>query len=178
MAYALYIGFHPKTAIADMQNAVVKQNIDNIVRKSPEPTWDEFIAAQLEARDEQIAAKAQADAAAAEAARKAEMERLAAYAPPAPTAQPSGDCNSWMVAAGISDMANAYTLIMRESGCNPNAVNRSSGACGMGQQLPCGKWPHVWNEPVGALVDMQNYVYGRYGTWANALAHSYSHNWY
>jgi hypothetical protein len=90
----------------------------------------------------------------------------------------SGSCHDWMNAAGITDQASAYTLIMRESGCNPNAVNPSSGACGIGQQLPCGKWPHAWNDPIGGMIDMQNYVFARYGTWADALAHSYAHNWY
>lgn len=82
----------------------------------------------------------------------------------------SGTCSEWMAMAGITDTANAYQLIMGESGCNPNSVNASSGACGLGQQLPCGKWPHQWNDPVGALIDMQNYVYATYGSWANAWA--------
>jgi len=90
----------------------------------------------------------------------------------------SGSCSSLMAQAGITDTANAYKLIMRESGCNPNAVNPSSGACGMGQQLPCGKWVHTWNDPIGGLIDMQNYVMSRYGSWRNALAWHYSHNWY
>ncbi len=90
----------------------------------------------------------------------------------------TGTCSDWMTAAGVTDQANAYILIMRESGCNPNSVNRSSGACGIGQQLPCGKWPHTWNDPVGAMIDMQNYVVARYGSWANAVAHSTSVGWY
>lgn len=122
------------------------------------------------------------------AARKAEEERQAllaaqrartAYtASPVPTVAVTGDCHSWMAAAGIVDQVSAYQLILRESGCNPNARNASSGACGIGQQLPCGKWPHVWNDPVGAMIDMQAYVFGRYGSWANALAHSLANNWY
>ena len=90
----------------------------------------------------------------------------------------SGTCQDWMKSAGISDTASAYTLIMRESGCNPNAVNPSTGACGIGQQLPCGKWKHTWNDPVGAMKDMQTYVFSRYGSWANALAFHNSHGWY
>ena len=91
-----------------------------------------------------------------------------------------GKHEGWMNLAGIppSDWSVANELISRESGWNPNAVNASSGACGLGQQLPCGKWPHEWNEPVGALKDMQEYVIGRYGTWANALSWHDSHNWY
>lgn len=91
---------------------------------------------------------------------------------------PVGSCRDWMVQAGITDMDNAYILIMNESSCNPNAVNPTSGACGIGQQLPCGKWEHQWNDPVGAMIDMQNYVMNRYGSWANALQFHYSHNWY
>lgn len=90
----------------------------------------------------------------------------------------SGSCQDWMNAAGITDQVNAHILIMRESGCNPNAVNPSSGACGIGQQLPCGKWPHPWNDPIGGMIDMQNYVFARYGTWADAVAFSTANGWY
>lgn len=83
-----------------------------------------------------------------------------------------------MLAAGITDIPNATYLIMKESGCNPNAVNASSGACGIGQQLPCGKWPHQWNDPVGGMIDMQNYVFSRYGSWAAAAGHSQATGWY
>ena len=41
--------------------------------------------------------------------------------------------------------------IAKESKCDPNAVNPSSGACGIGQQLPCGKWAGAWNDPVASL---------------------------
>jgi len=99
---------------------------------------------------------------------------------PVTSVQPTGSCHDWMKQAGITDIANAYPLIMAESGCNPNAVNSSSGACGIGQQLPCGKWPHQWNDPVGGMIDMQAYVFGTYGSWANAYATflSRSPSWY
>lgn len=47
-----------------------------------------------------------------------------------------------------------------------------------GQQLPCGKWSGAWNDPVSALKNMHQYVLGRYGSWANAVAHSNSVGWY
>lgn len=97
---------------------------------------------------------------------------------PQAVSQPTGDCHTWMQQAGITNPGVAYTLIMRESGCNPNAVNPSSGACGIGQQRPCGKWPHTWNDPVGGMIDMQNYVFGRYGSWEAALSWWDSHHWY
>lgn len=102
--------------------------------------------------------------------------RGAVYASEQP--KPSGTCLDWMKAAGVTDIHNAFDLIMRESSCNPNAVNSSSGACGLGQQLPCGKWPHVWNDPIGGIIDMQNYVMARYGSWAGAVAHHDLHDWY
>jgi len=89
-----------------------------------------------------------------------------------------GTCHDWIRRAGISDVSTAYILIMKESTCNPSAVNPSSGACGLGQQLPCGKWAHTWNEPVGALKDMNGYVMARYGSWANALNFHLANNWY
>lgn len=97
---------------------------------------------------------------------------------PAKVAPVSGSCRDWMKQAGITDMETAYKLIMKESGCNPNAVNPSSGACGIGQQLPCGKWSHAWNDPVGGMIDMQNYVFNRYGSWSAAWSHSQAHGWY
>lgn len=160
---------------------LVGRYINSEINPKPAPTWDKRIQPQLARAEEQ---RVQADnerraAEAAEAQRQAEQTANTAQAPyTAPQSVVGGSCADWMNAAGISDQASAYKLIMRESGCNPNAVNASSGACGLGQQLPCGKWGHVWNEPVGALVDMQAYVYGRYGSWANALAFHYSHNWY
>ncbi len=91
---------------------------------------------------------------------------------------PTGTCAEWMTQAGITDPGNAIILINRESGCNPSATNRSSGACGIGQQLPCGKWDHPWNDPVGGMIDMQEYVVARYGSWANAVGFSNTHGFY
>jgi hypothetical protein len=97
-----------------------------------------------------------------------------------PTAQasavPSGSCHDWMVAAGVTDIANAYTIIMRESGCNPNAVNKSSGACGIPQALPCSKLGT--SDPVEQIRWMQNYVINRYGSWAGAVSFWNQHHWY
>lgn len=130
------------------------------------------------AHEANAASERRRDAEKAEAERQAQLATQAAYVPPAPSPQPTGDCASWMAEAGITDTASAIILINKESGCNPNAVNPSSGACGIGQQLPCGKWPHTWNDPVGSLIDMNAYVMERYGSWANALNFHLSNNWY
>ena len=90
----------------------------------------------------------------------------------------SGSCGEWIAQAGVSDVASAIELIRRESGCDPNAVNRSSGACGIAQELPCGKSGCGLGNPVCQIKWMQNYVNARYGGWANAIAWHNSHNWY
>lgn len=85
---------------------------------------------------------------------------------------PSGSHTDWMAAAGIAESDWVYVeyIISHESSWNPNAVNRSSGACGLGQQLPCGKWPHTWNDPVGGLIDASAYAHSRYGSWSAAYS--------
>jgi hypothetical protein len=118
-------------------------------------------------------------------ARKAEKLRIAQEqaqnAVLAEAVQPqavSGDCSSWMTAAGISHPL-ARDLIQRESGCNHQAVNPSSGACGIPQALPCSKLPQGINtSPVDQLIWMQNYIMGRYGSWEAAIAHHDANNWY
>lgn len=90
----------------------------------------------------------------------------------------SGTCEDWLASAGVSDLNSARTLISRESGCNPNAVNPSSGACGVAQELPCGKSGCSLGDGACQVRWMNGYVHSRYGSWANALGHSYRHNWY
>lgn len=98
--------------------------------------------------------------------------------PPAPVAQASGSCGEWMAQAGVTDMASASIIINRESGCNPNAVNKSSGAYGIPQALPASKIAHCGSNPVCQIQWMQDYVNRRYGGWAGAVAHSNSKGWY
>lgn len=124
---------------------------------------------------EQTKAAEKARLAAQEASERTLAQKVVNYV--APTVQAAtGSCSEWMVAAGVTDMANAAELIRRESGCNPNAVNRSSGACGIPQALPCSKLGT--NDPVAQIRWMQNYVNARYGGWAGAVAFWNAHNWY
>lgn len=98
----------------------------------------------------------------------------------APPASYTGSHADWLAAAGIdpADWSAAEILITRESTWNPNAVNPSSGACGLVQALPCSKLGPNWNDPVVALQWGDNYVKQRYGGWQGALAHSYANGWY
>lgn len=92
----------------------------------------------------------------------------------------SGSHADWMTAAGIdpADFSAVEILVSRESTWNPNAVNASSGACGLVQALPCAKLGPNWNDPVVALKWGDQYVKERYGGWQQALAHSYAYGWY
>jgi uncharacterized protein YabE (DUF348 family) len=90
-----------------------------------------------------------------------------------------GTKSDWLAASNIAEADWGYAdyLVTRESGWNPNAVNKSSGACGLPQALPCSKLGPNWNDPVVALNWMNTYV-GRYGGWAGAYAFWLVHHWY
>lgn len=130
----------------------------------------------LNAENESLKANLQAK----KEARLASMTGKGQETAPAPTVQVSGDKHTWLAASGIPEAHWGYvdSIVSRESGWNPNAVNKSSGACGLGQQLPCGKWAGAWNDPVAALKAMTGYVNGRYGGWPQAVAFWNANHWY
>lgn len=80
----------------------------------------------------------------------------------------SGSCNDWLAQAGVSDVTDAMALIAGESGCNPNSYNSSSGACGVAQELPCGKSGCSLGDGACQVKWMNGYVLSVYGSWANA----------
>ena len=75
-----------------------------------------------------------------------------------------GTKSDWLAASNIPQESWGYAdfMVQKESGWNPNAVNRSSGACGLAQALPCSKLGPNWSDPVVALNWMNSYVNGRY----------------
>lgn len=80
---------------------------------------------------------------------------------------------------GDSQWPAMETLIMKESGFNPKALNPSSGACGIPQALPCSKLPQGINTPVDQQIDwMIRYVKNRYGDPISALSFHRRMNWY
>lgn len=89
-----------------------------------------------------------------------------------------GSCDEWIAGAGITDLANAQYLIGKESRCNPYAVNRSSGACGIGQALPCSKMDCEMGDGACQVKWMNSYVMGRYGSWKAAADHHRRMGWY
>lgn len=199
LASSLILGFTAKTGAQPLleesrPDPVVAQAINTFLNPTPPPavvievTESRFDIEQREKREaEERAEKARKLALGQQKAKDSAVAKAKQKNVPKPTPEVKtyaevlpapGGCMDWMAQAGIVDKDSAYKLIMRESGCNPNARNKSSNACGIGQQLPCGKWAHQWNDPVGGMIDMQGYVLARYGSWANALAHSYRFDWY
>lgn len=92
-----------------------------------------------------------------------------------------GTKDQWLSASKIPQDQWGYAewLVQRESGWNPNARNRSSGAYGLAQCLnkPSNSLCYS-NNPVDQLNWMHGYVMGRYGSWEKAVQHSKSRGWY
>lgn len=68
-------------------------------------------------------------------------------------------------------------VAMRESGWNPDAVNKSSGAYGIGQSLGHGH-PYNLGDAPAQIAWMLNYIKQRYGDPASAWQHETSQGWY
>lgn len=69
-------------------------------------------------------------------------------------------------------------LIARESSFNPQAINPSSGACGLGQFLPCSKLKCDLDDVNCQLKAIESYVLARYGSIDKALLFHDLNNWY
>jgi len=70
----------------------------------------------------------------------------------------------------------------RESGWNPNAVNKKSGACGIPQSLPCKKMASEGSDyRTNGKTQIRwglKYIKNRYCSPSNAWAHSQQKGWY
>lgn len=141
----------------DADKAKIEQDLKNLQKERDE--LQAQLQAKLDAKAKDIAVKAQN-------AVTAPVRTQTAYA--------SGGCADWMAQAGIPQTEATSKLILKESGCNPYAVNPSSGACGIAQEYPCGKSGCALGDGVCQLRWMQTYINGRYGSWDNALATWYS----
>jgi hypothetical protein len=88
----------------------------------------------------------------------------------------ANNCEGWLAQAGIQLTRATRTLILKESNCRPNAVNPTSGACGIPQAYPCSKMKCALNNSgaVCQLKWMQSYVMRRYGSWDSALSFWYA----
>lgn len=71
------------------------------------------------------------------------------------------------------------SIIERESGWNPNAVNPNGGAYGIPQILPDAHPDvHLQGDPRGQIRWLLNYIENRYGSPQAALAFKNRENWY
>lgn len=83
--------------------------------------------------------------------------------------------------AGIadSDFVAANEVITIESHWNPYSIEPHTGACGIVQELPCGKSGCLdHTNDVCELSWANKYVYIRYGGWSNALTFHLANGWY
>ena len=71
-------------------------------------------------------------------------------------------------------------IYFKESGNRPTAVNASSGACGIGQALPCSKLKNVCPNMDYACQDQffTKYMQNRYGSWENAKSFWLKNKWW
>jgi hypothetical protein len=79
------------------------------------------------------------------------------------------------VVQGVTNCGdNVYKqyIYQKESGCRTNAINSSSGACGIGQALPCSKLPCTLSDFACQDAWFSNYAIQRYGSWEAA------YNWW
>lgn len=77
-----------------------------------------------------------------------------------------------------SEWVLATELISRESSLNPQAINPTSGACGLGQALPCSKMKCELTDITCQLNWVRSYVSGRYGSLQAAINHHNMTGWY
>ena len=104
--------------------------------------------------------------AAVEASKKSVVAQVVSYVVPVAQAAPVD-----------SNTAKMF-IYMHESGNRTNAINKSSGACGLGQALPCSKMNCSLSDYACQDAWFTRYMIARYGTWENARAFWLSHNWW
>ncbi|MFN8078032.1 MAG: hypothetical protein U0Q19_00560 [Kineosporiaceae bacterium] len=127
-----------------------------------------------------VVAAAKAQAAADAAAARAARERATRDAQRDPRALAK------LLLADFGWSASQYAplekLWMRESGWRWNAVNPSSGACGIAQALPCSKMSSFGSDyrtnPITQIRWGLDYIKDRYGSPSAAWAHSQATGWY
>jgi hypothetical protein len=76
-----------------------------------------------------------------------------------------------------ANSAKAF-IYMKESGNNPGAINASSGACGLGQALPCSKMGCSLSDYACQDAFFTSYAMNRYGSWENAQAFWLANHWW
>jgi len=78
----------------------------------------------------------------------------------------------------VSEQEAKMFIYLKESGNRPNAINASSGACGLGQALPCSKMNCSLSDYACQDAFFTRYMKARYGTWNNAKAFWLRMHWW
>lgn len=108
------------------------------------------------------------------------VQQPVAVAPPAPAPVAGCDQLSQLLTnIGLSaqEVDAALQIATRESTCNSQAVNASSGACNFFQEFPCGKWGGL-GDITGHLKGADIYAKTRYGGWLGALDFWHANHWW
>jgi hypothetical protein len=79
---------------------------------------------------------------------------------------------------GIQEWGALEEIVFNESGWNPYSINRSSGACGLFQALPCSKMKCEYYDFQCQADWGVNYIKDRYGVPSKALAFWSEKGWY
>lgn len=93
--------------------------------------------------------------------------------------EPAPQPESIQLEAVVTSDAMAF-IFAHESSNNPTAINASSGACGLGQALPCSKLTNICSlDDVTCQTQFfTEYALARYGSWENAMAFWQTHLWW
>lgn len=109
-------------------------------------------------------------------------KQVEVVAPPPQSEAPKAEPPKVQTPAVVLGTNEAMQFIFaHESSNNPHAINASSGACGLGQALPCSKLLNA----CGSLDNVQcqidwftQYAVARYGSWSNAAAFWQANRWW
>jgi hypothetical protein len=102
---------------------------------------------------------------------------VVAIAPLATNTQQSAQAQS-TAQISVSEAAAKAFIYQHESGNDTTSVNKNSGACGLGQALPCSKMPCSMTDYGCQDSFFTEYMQGRYGSWINAYNFWQSHCWW
>lgn len=155
---------------ADAPSSPKHIEITSLIRPLPaKPDFDvEVLAPLRKAQAEKEAVRIEKERlAAVEAVRVAEVARLAALVVPVRYITPA-----------VSGDAKAF-IYGKESGNDPAAINPKSGACGLGQALPCSKLPcsladYACQDNWFSTVYLQRYHF----SWEEARAFWLANGWW
>jgi hypothetical protein len=128
------------------------------VKLAPAPQPPDYLAIKKASDDRIAAARRAAALRAAQLRAEAERQRLAALSASTNTAK--------------------MFIYMSESGNRTNAINAGSGACGLGQALPCSKLPCSLSDYACQDAWFNQYAIARYGSWQNAMLFWQDHHWW